>query len=99
MKTLDDTIRLKYTAVIRDKNEHEIKLLTCLIATSPIFGENFRMFSKKSLRSDMEASFMFSLSLQKKILINQIHGIALRIQQLLSYSKISLYFTEPKGSI
>jgi hypothetical protein len=40
--------------------------LTCLIATSPIFGENFRIFSKKSFKSDIEASFIFSLSLENK---------------------------------
>jgi hypothetical protein len=62
---------MTHTAVITDKNGHYIKPLTCLIATSPIFGENFRMFSKKSFKSDMEASFMFSLSLENKVLYNE----------------------------
>ena len=48
-----------------------VRPLTCLIATSPIFGENFRMFSRKSFKSDIEASFMFSLNLENKILYNK----------------------------
>jgi hypothetical protein len=50
----------------KDKKSNTLRSLTCLIATSPIFGENFRMFSKKSFKSDIEASFMFSLNLKNK---------------------------------
>lgn len=34
------------------------------MATSPIFGEYFRMFSKKSRKSLIDASFMFSRNLK-----------------------------------
>ena len=37
--------------------------LTCFMATSPMRSECLRMFSKKSLRSDMEASLMLSRNL------------------------------------
>ena len=36
---------------------------TCFIATSPMRPECFRMLSKKSLRSDIDASLMLSRSL------------------------------------
>ena len=36
----------------------EEEILTCFIAISPILSECFRIFSKKSLRSDMDASLI-----------------------------------------
>ena len=74
---MDDVVITKYLITIvnmhrqTDNKGTIVKPLTCLIATSPIFGENFLMFSKKSFKSDIEASFMFSLNLENKILYTE----------------------------
>lgn len=46
-------------------------ILTCFMATSPIFGENLRIFSKKSFNSDIDASLIFSRNLEIKINIEE----------------------------